>query len=134
MLEAVCSAFVQSLSFFNDISQIAEDDTDCEALVFRLREYLDEHTSTLENALKTDQYEGRIAYMEQELKKLDLLVANAQQLDSLTYHKRVQIGDRIEMLAASTKQDLARFSEPISLKKKPIARRNLSAASFIDNI
>lgn len=77
--------------------------------MFRLREYFDEHASTLENALKTDSFEGRIAYMEQELKKLDFMLASANQLESMTYEKRVQVGARIEMLAASSKQDLARF-------------------------
>ena len=77
MLKGVCSALVQSLSHFNDVAQIVDDDADCEAVVFRLREYLDEHSHALENALKTDQYEGRIAFMEQELKKLEFLLAGA---------------------------------------------------------
>ena len=33
-------------------------------MAYQLREYLEQHSKTLESALKTDQYEGRIAYME----------------------------------------------------------------------
>jgi hypothetical protein len=62
------------------------------------------------------------------------MIANSQQVDTLTYDKRVLIGSRIEILAASTKQELARLQEPVTIKKKPIARRNTNAASFIDNV
>jgi hypothetical protein len=29
---------------------------------------------------------------------------------------------------------MARLQEPVTIKKKPIARRNTNAASFIDNV
>ena len=104
-------------------------------MLYHIKEHLDVGYPKMISILKTDQYEGRMSYLDGEIKRVEQFKDKIVSLDSLTYNKKIKVGSRIEVLAASVKQDLQRLKqEPVWLQRKHQLKRNFEASTFMDNV
>lgn len=119
ILKKACEALVTAVAFFSDVQTILVDGVD-----FKVLERLIDQ-SRIQSALRTDLFESRIHELENKL-----MLQSHNEADSMLYFKRLQIAERIETIAASSKCERMQSG----LRRKPSVRRNLRSASFIDCI
>ena len=76
MLKKACNQIVDCMAYFNDLNHlVAEYDFDAEMQLYKIKKYLSKHNATMESTVfKTDQYEGRLAYLDREIERLEHLI------------------------------------------------------------
>ena len=80
------------MAYFNDLNHlVAEYDFDAEMQLYKIKKYLSKHNAAMEyTVFKTDQYEGRLAYLDREIEILEHLIEKSRAID-FTYEKRIQV-------------------------------------------